>query len=181
MITKNEITNSSIFSANPDGSQTKLLISQNSIGFFGLTIDNNNNRLLFYDSSHYSIYSIAFNGNDIQVIYEFSKELNFQIENFDLLYKQIYFNDLKTIYSLDVDKRHTSQKVNLTTPEILERPNFRIIDKSRQPDSSSLCSNADCSQLCLPINKTNYRCVCSAKNYLCDLNVSFAQMIYFVF
>ena len=124
---------------------------------------------------------IAFNGNDLQVIYNFSKQLNIEINNFDLLYKRIYFNDLKTIYSINIDKGYTSQKLNLTTPELLQMPKFRIIDKSRQPDSSSLCSNADCSQLCLPINKTNYRCVCSAKKYLCDLNVSFTQMIYFIF
>ena len=176
MLTKNDITHSSIFSANPDGSQPKLLLSRNSTGFVGLTIDMKNETLFFYDISLYSIYSIAFNGKDILLIYQISKELNIQIENFDLLYKKIYFNDMKMIYSVDIDKRYKPQNVNLTTPEILQMPKFRIINKSRQPDLSSLCSDANCSQICLPINKTNYRCVCSAKNYLCDSNVSFVKI-----
>jgi len=84
MLTENEITNSSIFSANQDGSQPKLLISQNSIGFVGLTIDIKNEILFFYDVSHYSIFSIAFNGNDLKEIYKFSRKLIIQIENFDI-------------------------------------------------------------------------------------------------
>ena len=83
----------SIYRANQDGSQRKLLISQISTAFIGLTIDFKNDILFFYDSL--SIYSIEFNGNDLIKIYDFGIiQLQEHIGIFDVINDTIYFSHL---------------------------------------------------------------------------------------
>ena len=138
-----------------------------------------NNKLNVYDRDSHSLIALTFNGLGLRTIDKFSDSyLPEYMGKFEFSYNIYYFSHWSTIYAIDFDNGNQTQGLQLSNPESLFRPKFRIIDKSLQSDSMSLCSNADCSQLCLPINKTNYRCVCSERNFLCETKVSLKYLNY---
>ena len=118
-------------------------------------------------------YSISINGNDFKEIGKYETTYVVKSDYFNNAY---YFGNESEINYIDLNKGNVFKTLLISNNVRLLWPIFKIIHKSLQPNSSNGCSSADCSQLCLPTNKTNYECVCSEHKYLCDNRVSFLKI-----
>ena len=126
-----------------------------------------------------TILLIDFNGNNVTEIgeFEYIKDDKYGFGN-DFINNFYYYSNECNIHKIEVNISTHSVVNLLSNEQPLYRPKFQFIDESLQPNSSNRCSSAGCSQLCLPINETNYKCVCSEHKYLCDNRVSFLKLIY---
>ena len=158
-----------LFGANQDGSQIELLKYHKSVLIHWLTIDYKNNVLILCDE-RFTLFTIGFDGNDFKQIVKFPNKKLLNIPGtYDYIFESYFFahqldenftNILKYDFNTNEEKE-ILQISNSKSKFKYQLSKFRIIHKSRQPDSINRCSNASCSQLCLPINYTNYRCVCN--------------------
>jgi len=173
--------NSIIVSSNQDGRNQKILRSDGLGLVFWINQDFISRRLFWYDYQFNSLGSMDFNGNHFRVIYE-SMNMVFvdHYSSFDLFNNYIYYcckelnTTSRTICKIDVNERDISESFDIIDRDLKVRLDFHVIDQSNQPDSDDRCLNSNCSDLCLPINVTHYRCVCqkSKQNDSCIESVS---------
>ena len=54
---------------------------------------------------------------------------------------------------------------------------FKVFHPDRQPQSPNVCNDNKCSHICIPLNETQYKCVCPTNSYMnhggiCNTEVS---------
>ena len=103
----------------------------------GLTIDFQNNLLLFIDIKTSSIYSIEFDGNNLQKIGKFSNSFERDLErfgdyfgSFEFIDNIYYFSYSKDILKVNLRFGNLTEQRIITNQTSVLAPVFRILHKS---------------------------------------------------
>ena len=149
--------------------------------FTGLTIDYENDILVLCDYKVFTLYTINFDGSGFTPIYE-NPDISLRTYKgiYDFIYNTYFFaykreNNSTIISKYNFKSNNLSEAMRISNSKS-NMPNkvsiFRIIHKSCQPYTIDRCAKANCSHICLPINHTNYRCVCGENKEICTEYVS---------
>ncbi|CAG2115380.1 unnamed protein product, partial [Medioppia subpectinata] len=143
-----------IMSANLDGSDVQVINNNTEIPTI-LSIDIKTQTVYWIDKNMGSVNSMDYFGGNLR-----------QILVDKTLLKSAYFMDVFDGYifwsNSDGSGVHRTDG-NTTDTAVLSYTavqGVRVLDASRQPNGTDSCANHNCTQLCLPVRRDSYRCVC---------------------
>lgn len=146
----------SIEVAGMDGSNRKILVSENIQWPNGLAIDHSNSRLYFVDSGTKTLEYVNFDGSGRRIVIYEGIQHPFGIDVYD---RKVYWTDWKS-QSVEVADKISGKNRHTIIANMTDLMDIRIFHRDRR-SIHSLCStmNGDCSHMCL-LNPKGFKCAC---------------------